>query len=588
MPSLHIKKIFSYLIPHIKKHKVSFSLIFIGYTVGIIFGVLVRPYLFKEIIDVLSSSADKTSILKEAFRLSYMLVGVVCIYLVGYRLGDYAVGYFESKVMKRLYDTTLEKLLNHSYTFFSNNFSGSLIAKSKRFIKAFELLADVISFQLWFSFVITIGVITILLIKVPDLGLLFLGWVVVYILVTLLFIKKKISYDIIEAEADSSVIARLSDIITNVFTVKIFSAGKKEVLEFKKITEDEQSKRLTAWNFGNLQNAVQAFLMAILQIVFIFYFIDLWKEGKVTIGTLVMIQAYLMELFDNLWGLGRSITKAMKALSEMKEIIDIFEQPLDVADSHVPVKFSAKEGSVLFDNVTFSYKNGISLFKNFTLEIKAGEKVGIVGHSGAGKSSLTKILLRFLDINEGAILIDGQNINSITQDDLRNIISYVPQESMLFHRTIKENIAYSNPDATDEEIVSVAKKAYAHNFIDVLPKKYDTLVGERGIKLSGGERQRVAIARAMIKKSPILVLDEATSSLDSISEKYIQQAFVELMKNKTAIVIAHRLSTLQKMDRIIVIDNGKIVESGTHKELLDQNGIYASLWSHQSGGFIAA
>ena len=209
-----------------------------------------------------------------------------------------------------------------------------------------------------------------------------------------------------------------------------------------------------------------------------------------------------------------------------------------------------------------------------------------MGPSGAGKTTITKLLLRFADVQQGPIIIDGQDIRKITQDDLRSNISYISQEPILFHRSIRDNIAYSKPNATEEEIFEVARKAHAHDFIEKLPKSYDTLVGERGVKLSGGERQRVAIARAMLKDSPILLLDEATSSLDSISESYIQDAFNELMKGKTTIVIAHRLSTVQKMDKIIVLDNGKIVEEGTHQELLAKNGFYSDLWNHQTGGFL--
>ena len=245
-----------------------------------------------------------------------------------------------------------------------------------------------------------------------------------------------------------------------------------------------------------------------------------------------------------------------------------------------------REGQIVFKNVSFSYTGGNPVLKNFNLNIASGERVGLVGSSGAGKSTITKLLLRFADTVEGSILIDGQDIKNITQNELRSVISYVPQESILFHRTIRENISYSKPNATDEEIIAVAKKAHADEFVSKLPHGYDTLVGERGVKLSGGERQRIAIARAMLKDSPILVLDEATSSLDSISESYIQEAFGELMKGKTTIVIAHRLSTIQKMDRIIVLDRGQILEEGTHQELLKKDGLYADLWNHQTGGFL--
>jgi ATP-binding cassette subfamily B protein len=240
----------------------------------------------------------------------------------------------------------------------------------------------------------------------------------------------------------------------------------------------------------------------------------------------------------------------------------------------------------VFRDVSFSYKNGQKVFSKFNIDIAPGERIGLVGHSGAGKSTFTNLILRFADVSEGSITIDGQDVKSVAQDDLRSVVSYVPQESILFHRTISENISYGKLDATKDEIIEVSKKAYAHEFIEKLPHGYDTYVGERGVKLSGGERQRITIARAMIKNSPILILDEATSSLDSTSEQYIQEAFSELMKGKTTIVIAHRLSTIQKMDRIVVLEDGEIVEMGTHKELIEKGGNYATLWDHQVGGFI--
>jgi ATP-binding cassette subfamily B protein len=276
----------------------------------------------------------------------------------------------------------------------------------------------------------------------------------------------------------------------------------------------------------------------------------------------------------------------MKAMTDMQEVVDIFDTPIDILDPVKPECLVISEGHIVFKNVSFQYKDGVTVLKDFNLDIAPGERVGLVGHSGAGKSTITKLLLRFSDVKMGEIIIDGQNIKNITQNDLRSVISYVPQEPILFHRTIGENITYSKPGATQEEIIKVAKKAFAHDFIMKLPRGYDTLVGERGIKLSGGERQRIAIARAMLKNSPILVLDEATSSLDSTSEGYIQSGFEELMKGKTTIVVAHRLSTISKMDRIVVLEDGDIAEMGTHKELIKHNGAYASFWNHQTGGFL--
>jgi ATP-binding cassette subfamily B protein len=281
----------------------------------------------------------------------------------------------------------------------------------------------------------------------------------------------------------------------------------------------------------------------------------------------------------------RTYNRALGDASDMIEILGITPEILDPKE---PEQVRIDRGDIRFKAVTFQHDGSDdALFTGLNLHIKPGEKVGLVGHSGSGKTTLTRLLLRFSDIQDGEILIDGQNIAKITQDDLRRHIAYVPQEPLLFHRSIAENIAYGSPEASQESIAAVAKMASADGFIATLPQGYETLVGERGVKLSGGQRQRIAIARAMLKNAPILALDEATSALDSESEMLIQKALWKLMEGRTAIVIAHRLSTIQKMDRIIVLEDGRVVEEGSHKELVArQHGTYAKLWAHQSGGFI--
>ena len=338
--------------------------------------------------------------------------------------------------------------------------------------------------------------------------------------------------------------------------------------------------------WGNRIDVLQSFFSFVIGTVILYILTQFWIDGKISTGMVVLVETYLTMILVRLWDLSSSLVRFMKSAADMKETVDIFEIIPDILDPQNPEKLKMNKGHLIFKDVSFKYQMSGEVLNNFNLEIAPGERVGIVGHSGAGKSTITKLLLRFNDVTSGKITIDGQDIRTVIQDDLRSVISYVPQEPILFHRPIKENISYGKPDATKEEIIEVAKKAHAHEFVSKLPKGYDTLVGERGVKLSGGERQRIAIARAMLKDAPILILDEATSSLDSISESYIQDAFSELMKGKTTIVIAHRLSTIQKMDRIIVLDKGQIMEEGTHQELLEKDAVYADLWNHQTGGFL--
>jgi ATP-binding cassette subfamily B protein len=306
------------------------------------------------------------------------------------------------------------------------------------------------------------------------------------------------------------------------------------------------------------------------------------------IGTVFLIFSYTASLADQLFSFSNnSLRNYNRSFGEASDMVAILSQTPAILDPEKPEKVQIHNGAIAFDNVTFTHNGSDdSIFENLSLLIEPGQKIGLVGHSGSGKTTFTRLLLRLSDIDSGRILIDEQNIAHITQDDLHSNIAYVPQEPLLFHRTIAENIGYGKEEASQEIIELAAKRANAAEFIEVLPHGYETLVGERGVKLSGGQRQRVAIARAMLKDAPILLLDEATSALDSESEKLIQDALWKLMEGRTAIVIAHRLSTIQRMDRIIVLDNGKIAEEGSHKDLLEKNGTYAKLWNHQSGGFL--
>ncbi|MBD3330346.1 ATP-binding cassette domain-containing protein, partial [Candidatus Peregrinibacteria bacterium] len=347
-------------------------------------------------------------------------------------------------------------------------------------------------------------------------------------------------------------------------------------------------KSLKAWDLNVYLDAIQTLLMIVLEVGIFYIAIKLWVKDIIGIGGFFIIQAYVLEMFHNLFMFGRALRDIYEKIANAEEMTLILQKPHEVKDKSNAKAIKVTSGSVEFKNVNFSYKaKEESVIENFNLKIKPGEKVALIGPSGGGKSTFVKLLLRLYDIQEGEIIIDGQNIADITQDSLRREVTLVPQEPILFHRTLKENIKYGNRSASNKEIIAASKMAHCHEFIEALSEKYNTLVGERGIKLSGGQRQRVAIARAILSNAKILILDEATSSLDSESEVLIQKALQNLIKNKTTFIIAHRLSTIMSADRIIVLDQGKIIEQGTHADLINKKGsLYNKLWHLQIVGYM--
>jgi ATP-binding cassette subfamily B protein len=329
---------------------------------------------------------------------------------------------------------------------------------------------------------------------------------------------------------------------------------------YHNVTERLRAMQTFTWNLGEVIEATQMGLMFLIEFVIFYVAIHYFEQGTLTIGDFALIQAYLVSMFGRLWDFGRGIRHVFEAFSDAREMAEIIKQEPDVMDVHQAASLVTTEGRVQFEDVYFSFQKTRRILKGFNLDIQPGEKIALVGPSGAGKSTITKLLLRFYDIEQGKILIDGQKISQVTQESLRAAIAAVPQEPVLFHRSIMDNIRYGRREATDEEVYEAAKKARCHEFIMELQEGYQTFVGERGVKLSGGERQRIAIARAILKNAPILVLDEATSALDSESEALIQEALQELMHGKTTIVIAHRLSTIMHMDRIVVVEDGQVTD----------------------------
>jgi ATP-binding cassette subfamily B protein len=391
---------------------------------------------------------------------------------------------------------------------------------------------------------------------------------------------------IAKAEADSRVVGNLADAISNQNTVVLFSGSRYELKRFAETVVLWSKALIRVWIADAwIWMGIGLFMIGI-QALLLYVGVQLWQEGLFTVGDFVLVQAYLITAFERMERINRELRRMGDAYSDAHEMAEILDTLHEVSDKPDAKALAVSRGEIAFRGVGFHFHEEKAVFEDFNLRVEGGEKVALIGPSGAGKTTITKLLLRLFDVKEGAVEIDGQNIADVTQESLRNAIAFVPQEPILFHRTLMENIRYGRRDASDEEVIEAARQAHCHEFISVLPLGYETFVGERGVKLSGGERQRVAIARAILKNAPVLVLDEATSSLDSESEVLIQKALATLMEGKTVIVIAHRLSTIQRMDRIVALEGGAIAEEGTHQELLAKKGLYAKLWSHQAGGFL--
>lgn len=505
------------------------------------------------------------------------------------RVAGFANNYLQPHVTAELGKTCFAYIHKHSFHFFSDHFIGSLVKQVNRFMGAYEAIADRLT---WDFLPLVTNVIVILIVLTSRYallgGILFI-WIILFVSVTYALTRYKLKYDVERSLAETKVSAVLADTLTNHANVKLFVGQAREEERYGSAVEQVRRLQKFTWDLDNYFEAIKGLLMVGLEVGLFYLAIGLWERGILTTGDFVLIQSYLISIFIRIWDFGRIIRTFYERLADAEEMMQILDTPHDVHDRPQAKPLVVQTGKIECRDVRFNYRETRGILEHFSLTIAPKEKLALVGPSGAGKSTIVKILLRQYDVTEGKVLIDGQLISQVTQDSLWEAISLVPQEPILFHRTLMDNIRYGKPDATDEQVVVAATLAHCHEFILSFPDGYDTFVGERGVKLSGGERQRVAIARAILRNAPILILDEATSSLDSESESLIQDALKNLMRGKTVIVIAHRLSTIMNMDRIVVLDNGKIVEEGTHAALLKQKkGLYQRLWQLQAGGFISS
>lgn len=520
------------------------------------------------------------------------IIALIAINLIGQacsKVQDYTSFKLEIAASYDLATEAFDALSNQSMTFHSNRFGGTLVSQTTKFMNAYSQMLENITFPFLPIICSIIATCVILIPRVPAYVVILMALLVVYAIVSYVMYKRILSLNEDAADAQNTLSGALSDAVTNILAVKTYGREDYERELFDRANREvvaRDTKRMMASLARGIITACIA--LAIMSVVAVFIAGGNAWFG-ITPGTLVIMFTYTYTITNQFNFISRGLQRFNVAFGDASGMTSVLDEPRLVADEPNAKPLKVTAGDIDFIDLNFWYTDGnakTKVFDNFNLHIPAGQRVGLVGRSGAGKTTLTKLLLRLSDIQEGEILIDGQNVAKGTQQSLRRQVAYVPQEALLFHRTIAENIAYARPDASMDEIREAARQANALEFIERLPQGFDTVTGERGIKLSGGQRQRIAIARAMLADAPILVLDEATSALDSESEKLVQDALEKLMQGRTSIVVAHRLSTVASLDRIVVLDQGKIVEDGPHAELIAQGGEYAQLWSRQTGAYL--
>ena len=505
------------------------------------------------------------------------------------KLQDYTVYKLEMNGNYHLARLCFDTLSNQSMTFHTSRFGGSLVSQTSRFMGGYTALVDVVVYSLIPTVAAVVCTLVTLVPVAPLFVLILFVLLTVYVAAAYFMYNKILPLTAATAKAQNKLSGVLSDAVTNILAVKtygredfergLFDAANTEAIETERVSMRAMMRR----------GAMTSTLITIIMFVTSIFVAGGNAWFGISAGTLVMMFTYTYQLTMRFNYFNSMLARMNRAVGDAAEMTRILDEPRLVEDAPDAAELAVGDGAIDFEHLSFRYLDaaeGDYVFRDLDLHVPAGQRIGLVGRSGSGKTTLTKLLLRLSDVQEGRVLVDGQDISRCTQQSLRRQIAYVPQEALLFHRSIGENIAYGKPDATVEEIRDAAAQANALEFIDRLPAGLDTMVGERGVKLSGGQRQRIAIARAILADAPILVLDEATSALDSESEAAVQGALENLMRGRTAIVVAHRLSTVASLDRIVVLDGGEIVEDGTHAELSQAGGVYEGLWDRQSGAFL--
>ena len=548
---------------------------------------ILLPYAVKEIIDAVTlanqTGMDIFPASKDALTLFALLnLGIVLFSRASGAMLVLTGPYLRAEIRKSLFSY----LQHHSHRYFISHFAGSLANRIAEVSMSSMHALWTITFDFYPLIVKSLVALVLLFNASGELALVLSLWLGIYVYVSYLLARRCRVYAQDFAEARSLVTGKVVDSVTNVMNAKMFARRQYEEDYLTDYLNHEVDHALRTYWYMEKLRWFQFTAAMVLMIAMVGYALKIWSEGSMTVGEFSMVAGLAIMLIEAARGLSRSFLEFFEYLGNISDGVSVFVQSHEIIDQPDASVLQVTRGEIVFDDVSFIYQEGLQVFAHLSVTIEPKQQVGLVGFSGSGKSTFVNLMLRLFEAQGGAIKIDGHNILEVTQDSLRENISMIPQDPQLFHRSLMENIRYGRLDASDDEVIEAAKKAHAHEFILQTELQYESLVGERGVKLSGGQRQRIAIARAILKDSPILILDEATSALDSVTEKKIQLALANLMQGRTVVVVAHRLSTIAHMDRILVFDQGMIIEDGSHQQLLLRDGHYAHLWNMQAGGFL--
>ena len=549
--------------------------------------LLLWPFLLRWVIDIFTRYEGNRMLAWEDLKAP--IIGAICLIIL-IEINSRAMGFLMAKAIPKLQAdirmTMFNHIQHHSPHYFNERFAGSLANKITDMTTQVESILQQLFWPIISAVATSILGAIFLWFVSPILALILASWILLHLGICLVFSRTCDFYEHRHGEFRSTLLGKIVDSLTNNFAVNLFYRFKHEDQALVPFQKDEHGTNVFAKKYVEKMRCITSiFYTTVCFLGINGSMIYLWLHNHITTGEVAQVFGTMWNIANIMWAVGGALPVFFQSFGIAKQAYSVMLDPQDVGDAPNAKELKIRSGEIIFDNVSFQYGEK-KLFENKHVHIRGGEKVGLVGFTGAGKSSFINLILRFFPLHSGKILIDGQEVADVTLESLRRQIALIPQDPVLFHRTLRENIAYGKPDASETELFHAAKLAHCDEFIRNIPQGYEAKVGERGTKLSGGEKQRIAIARAILVDAPILILDEATSSLDSVTERYIQDSLEKLMQNRTTIVIAHRLSTLSRMDRILVFDQGKIVEEGTHAALLERGGLYAKMWNMQVGGFL--